>query len=345
MGNPNPSTPRERESAQEIAAGRKKAGEALFYLFGGTDAKGVTYDGVLHQFQLAALEADPNWKTALDGVRKDHHAKTLAVISSARNDPKFPPALVASIFSDTEKGHDPRWFAEVFLAGAAQIHAATGKALLLPPNHSSLDLIRSAYNLVDCITEDERKGLVLFMPEEAPKRTLAGTLAGILAEAEASVDEPGLTAAQRFYRYAVREWDEREEAAQRKRRERAASGGKDKVGENPVNILPPAPGQVAKPDLPAPPTTTGPALPPPPTVAAAPSTPPAPVVVQEAAPTAPTTPASATTPSNGEAERGLVLEAIAGSGIAGKAMVSMVRKGTRTYEEATAFATEKGLLG
>lgn len=333
--------PRDRETAAEVAKGRLEAGQQLFYLFGGTTAEGKEYDGILHQRQISALEANLAWKNYLDGVRKDPHAKTLAVISASRNDPKFPPALVALLFSNEEQEDSSRWFAEVFLAGAAQIHAATGKGLILPPSHASLDLVRSAFNLVDHLDENERKTLGLAMPDETPKRNLATTLAGILAEATAVADEPGLTAAQRFYHWAVRKWEDREYAVEERRRQRAVGDGKERGGgDDATNLLPPAPG---KSPVPAPPQAAAtPALPPTPVPTAKPNgsaaempAPPAPLAPVAVAPAAP--PAK-------DAEQELVFEALASSGPAGKAMVALVRKGQRSFEQATAFAAEKGLF-
>lgn len=338
--------PRERETAQEIAGGRLNAAKQLFYLFGGTDAAGQTFDGVLHQNPISVLEADPGWKTYLDGVRKDPHAKTLAVISASRNVPNFPPVLVTELFSNEERDQDSRWFSDVFLTGAAQIHAATGTGLILPVNHASLDLVRSAFNLVDHLSAEERKGLNLCMPDEAPKRKLATTLAGILVEATTIVDEPGLTAAQRFYRWAVRRWEDREDAADERRRQRAAGGSEKEKDGDPASILPLASGKTA---MPAPPqAAAGPVLPPVPKpngedkealASTKVPTPPVPVAAVPAAPPAPATPAPA---ANSDQE--LILAAIAASGTPGKAMVTLVRKGQKTMQEAETFASARGLL-
>lgn len=352
-------TPHERgEMAKEIAAGRLAAGRNLFYLFGGTDAEGTVYDGVLHQYPMSALLADPKWKDYLDGVRKDPHAKTLAIVSASRNDPKFPATLVAELFSNEEKDQDSGWFAGVFLAGAAEIHKATGKGLILPINQSSLDLVRSAFNLVRHLSEEERKRLGLFLPEEAPQRQLATSLAGILQEAEKCVDEPGgLTAAQRFYRWAISRWEDREdrrkkEAAENRRHLDSGKGkenGEDHAGIFPApGGKPPAPAAVAASPVPTPPTATitetpiSPPEPPKKRRGGAESAPPPPATAVPAA--QPAAPATSSLLNGKDEEQNLVLEALAASGPAGKAMAALVRRGQRTLDQAMAFAAEKGLL-
>ena len=114
----NQSFPNDRELDQEIDAGRLEAGKILFHLFGGDDGEGQQHNGVLHQYSIAVLDKDPMWKTHLDNVSNNPHAKTLAVVAAARNDPNFPPDIVADLFS-TKGNQDPRWFADVFLRGAA----------------------------------------------------------------------------------------------------------------------------------------------------------------------------------------------------------------------------------
>lgn len=234
MANTKPNT---AEGAVDIADAREKAAVKLLNLFGGETADGKTIEGVLHQHAIETLEAaDPGWKQYIDGVRKNPHAKTLAMVMSCRGNDKFPPALVAALFSDEEVhgANSRQWFTDVFLGGLAEIFRQTnGKVgVILPPNQSGLDMARAAYNVVSHLTPEERERLNLYMPDESPRRQLATDLTGILAENNSFTFTP----VQQLYRWAV---NKREEQRDRD----GKYGGKDnKSAEDPTGVLPPPPG-------------------------------------------------------------------------------------------------------
>jgi hypothetical protein len=204
VSNQNPSA---KAGETDIITARREAAAKLLPLFGGTIADGKEVVGAFHTYGIAAvIDSGAENKKLVDELRSNPHAKTLAVVLAARGNKNFPPALVAELFSRPEVDEDNDWFAKVFLSGLAEIFAATGVGLMLPPAQAGLDMVRGAYNVVSHLSDEERKRLGLCEADEVPRRQLAVDLMAILDE-----ERPApLTPAQQLYRWAVRKWDARQ---------------------------------------------------------------------------------------------------------------------------------------
>lgn len=344
------------ESAVEIATARRAAAQDLILLFGGTTVKGEILPGSLSRCPIATLETDQRWKELLDRVRKNPHAKTLAIVTSARGNSNFSPALVAELFSDENRTEDSRnWFAEVFLGGLAEIFRTTGVGIMVPPNQAGLDLVRSAYNVVSHLSDEERRRLNCFMPDESPRRQLSSDLTAILGETMA--ESSSLSSVQRLYRWAMNSWADRQERLDERRnfKQNQSSNYKPAPAEDPASALPaPSANASATTGIPAVPGTAAS------TTEITPAPIPVPIPVETSAPKAevpaapiPSLPPMAPTQVQARAavpattedqDRELVYKALSASGTPGKAMVALVRRGEKTYAEAEAFAKAKGLL-
>ena len=330
----NPKTPAAKaDDNTEIIAARRQAAAKLLPLFGGTAADGKTVDGVFHQHGIAAVCADN--ASYVSALRADEHARTLAIVASARGNRNFPPQLVAEFLS--REGDEPdrtRWFGEVFLSGLAEVFKVTGVGIMLPPSSPSLDLVRSANNVFQHLKDEEGKALGLTSASEAPRRVLSTDLMAMVEEAGAAPVANKLTAAQNAYRWAINAWEKREnqksnKAAAGRKIDNDAAGLLPKTSKPLVNEPEPAPAPPA-------PAITSPGL-----VAADATVAPAPAPPKrKAKPQQVATPAEPAPAADDQ----LVIEALKASGPAGSAMALLVHKGSKTLAEAVAFAKVKGLF-
>lgn len=369
-----PAVPGDETANKENLDAWREACKRISVLFGdGTDRQNP---GVLHQNTIESLEQDEGWKKYLDEVRESPRCKTLAIVASARANPAYPPILVAKLFpgSNPDEGEDEeatanseaikRWFAEIYIGGLAEIFVATGGedkgiGLIFHPAHPRLDIARSAYNVVSHVAESDRQRLGLYMPDEAPRRSLSSDPMKMIGQLEES-PLARLTAAQQLYRWAVRKFDRREDNRAARNRN---TGDVDPAAGLPLAPQPPrlATQPPAAPALPPPPTpaSNANAAPKPPRNNKKQAAPPPPASSASTADRSadgqtasesevtnglPAVPTAAPAAAEDE-DRALLLAALKGGGVMGQALAALVSQGGMSLEAAAAKAASKGIPG
>jgi len=233
----------------DIVAARREAAAKLHPLFEeARDEDGKPTRGVFHLYGIeAVINSDPNNAKLVAELRANPHARTLVTVAAARGNPDFPADLVSEFLAGDERSPvEKKWFAEVYLGGLAQIFKETGVGLIPPPNQPGIDLARAAWGVISYLSEDEKKKLGI--AEEVARRQLATDLFSIANEQPVE-----LTPAQRLYRWAEAEMQERAKQAAERRAKRGSVQTEDLAGN-----LPPA----AEPETPKPaPAPTGPVIP------------------------------------------------------------------------------------